>query len=172
MLIGPNTECKAENSIDLLINDVEVRVGCLVAPIFVCCAEVILEVDIIKQLDGVIMVKDGKVFWGARLCASARNSNNEQFKIEDNEFLAVFNNGVWIVEWKWQNKEPMLSNRCEEYTVPPYCLEEYETEVYKWISEGWLELHNEMKDSSVTGVMLLVAACQPNKPKKVRPVMD
>ena len=58
-----------------------------------------------------------------------------------------------------------------QYAVLGEHQSEYEAELDRWVADGWLKLHNP-EVHGVDGVIPLVAASQPNKPKKVRPVMD
>ncbi|XP_067939562.1 uncharacterized protein [Watersipora subatra] len=96
----------------------------------------------------------------------------EQLKIDESDFTAVFDDVKWTMEWKWENGEPTMANQCSEYAVPNDCREIFDDEVSQWISNGWLEKFNPHIHDKADGVIPLMAAWQPNKPKKVRPVMD
>ena len=48
----------------------------------------------------------------------------------------------------------------------------FDAELGKWVKEGWLVPYDPLVHGEVTGVVPLMAAAQPNKPTKVRPVMD
>jgi len=65
-----------------------------------------------------------------------------------------------------------LSNSCAQYAVLPGHLDDYEAERDQWVADGWLELHDPQVHGDVFGLIPLMAANQPNKPKKVHPVMD
>jgi hypothetical protein len=45
-------------------------------------------------------------------------------------------------------------------------MSEYEAKMDQWISDGWLEPHNETKHGLIGGLIPLMAAHQPNKLKK------
>ena len=77
-----------------------------------------------------------------------------------------------FAEWKWVDGEPKLKNRCPEYAVPDRHREEYDSEVQQWVSDGWLEPYNAQVHGKADGIIPLMAAEQPNKPKKVRPACD
>ena len=66
----------------------------------------------------------------------------------------------------------MIRNHVAEYVVAKGDREEFDGEVGRWINDRWLEEHNEQVHGVVTGVIPLMAAKQPNKQTKVRPVMD
>ena len=66
----------------------------------------------------------------------------------------------------------MLRNQIAEYAVAVGDREEFDGEIERWINDGWLEEYDERVHGVVTGVIPLMAAQQPNKPTKVRPVMD
>ena len=110
MLNGETTECRGEALVELLVNGTVVRNRCLVAPVLVCGADVILELDIIKRLRGVAISKDGSVSCGVKLCGSAMIPPAQQLSIDDTDFSAAFDGHVWTVKWKWRNREPRLSN--------------------------------------------------------------
>jgi len=90
-----------------------------------------------------------------------------KLRIEDANFIAVFDGQRWTVEWKWQTEEPQLSNQCAQYAVPPEHIKEYETELDQWVADGWLEPYDVLKHGKVDGVIPLMTASQPNKPQKV-----
>ena len=142
----------------------------------VCGVDVILGMDIVKPLGGVCIGKDGGVSWGGKHCAlgvTSTSGERPKMRIQENDFTAEFDGHQWTVEWKWQNGEPQLSNRCAQYAVPGECQSEYAAELDQWVVDGWLELHNpEVHNGDVDGVIPLMATSQPNKPKKVHPVMD
>ena len=173
MLNGEKTECGGEAPVELLVDGVLVRNVCLVAPLLVCDADVILGMDIIKRLGGVCIGRDSGVSWGSKHCAAGvMATEDRKMKIEDSDFTAEFDGHRWVVEWKWENGEPLLHNQCSQYAVPGEYKSEYEAELDQWVADGWLELYDRHVHGDVTGVIPLMAANQPNKPKKVRPVMD
>jgi transposase InsO family protein len=128
--------------------------------------------DIIKKLGGVCV--GDEVMFGERYCTVAAVEDNSAMRIEidESDFTARFDGEKWTVEWKWQNGEPELANGCSEYAIPMDCREEYEDEVSQWIDSGWLVEYNPQVHGRASGILPLMAARQPNKPKKVRPVLD
>ena len=175
MLNGKITKCGGEVIVELSVDRASVQNQCLVAPSLVCGADVILGMDIKRRLGGVCISKDSCVPWGSKHCvvgAAAVDSQDMQLKIEDIDFKAEFDGNRWTVEWMWQDGEPLLSNKCAQYAVPGEYKSEYEAELDQWVNDGWLELYDKHIHGDVSGVIPLMAASQPNKPKKVRPVMD
>ncbi|XP_067949646.1 uncharacterized protein [Watersipora subatra] len=141
--------------------------------------------DGIAKLGGVSIDKNRGVLFGARqlrtvgvmLCnkASPVSHNDDQqppIVIDDRDFKAQFDGHKWTVAWKWLSREPILSNTCGEYAINDAVREEYEKQVMQWIENGWLQPHREALHGPVTGIIPLLAATQPNKETKVRPVMD
>ena len=172
MLNGEKTECGAEAPVELQVGGVLVRNSCLVTLMLVCGVDVILGMDIVKRLGGVCIGKDSGVSWGGKHCAlgvTSASYEGPKMRIQENDFTAEFDGRQWTVEWKWQNGEPQLSNMCAQYAVPGEHQSEYEAELGQWVADGWLELHNPEVHGAVDGAIPLMAASQPNKPKKVRP---
>ena len=73
--------------------------------------------------------------------------------IEDPDFSAVFEDGKWIVKWKWNEKVdcldsvvdqdmtlPILRNKVSQYPPSESIREEFDREIEKWIENGWLRL--------------------------------
>ncbi|XP_067942947.1 uncharacterized protein [Watersipora subatra] len=126
------------------------------------------------MLGGVYVGSNHDVRFGGQHCAAGAMMENdpEQLKIDESDFTAVFDGVKWTMEWKWENGEPTMANQCSEYAVPNNCREIFEDEVSQWISNGWLEKSNPHVHGKADDVIPLMAVRQPNKPKKVRPVMD
>ena len=70
MLNGETTKCRGEAVVELLVNEVVVTNHCLVAPVLVCGADVILGFENIKRLGGVAISEDCNASWGVKSCAS------------------------------------------------------------------------------------------------------
>ena len=89
--------------------------------------------------------------------------------IEDKDFTAHFDGFAWTVKWLWKDKPPELKNRvgCYSSVDRPDTHEAFDTEITRWISEGWLKEWT----GEVNGVIPLMAVVQPTK-NKVRPVLD
>jgi len=106
--------CSGEVIVELVVDGIVVRNRCLIAPSLVRGADVILGFDVIRKLRGVTFDKDGKVSWHSKMCALAApiSPTASKLRIEDTDFIAVFDGQRWTVEWKWQIGEPQLSNQC------------------------------------------------------------
>ena len=132
--------------------------------------DLILGMDGIEALGGVTVLSANQARFGAEdVCAAAVEEIDEaDFKISyDAE------SRKWTVAWKWNSgigpKE--LTNTTAEYRIAPSARDEYEEEVNKWVSNGWLTPYNEEEHGPVRGTVPLMAIIQLNK-EKVRPVMD
>ncbi|XP_067936897.1 E3 ubiquitin-protein ligase rnf213-alpha-like [Watersipora subatra] len=186
MLNGYITTCKGETTLDIeLDHSCKITVQCMIAPKLVSGCQMILGMDGIAKLGGVSIDKNRGVLFGARQLrtvgvmlrnkASPVSHNDDQqppIVIDDRDFKAQFDGHKWTVAWKWLSREPILSNTCGEYAINDAVREEYEKQVMQWIKNGWLQPHREALHGPVTGIIPLLAATQPNKETKVRPVMD
>ena len=174
MLNGETTLCKGTVGVSVRVGEQECRVSCLVAPGLVRDAEMILGMDSILRLGGVTVGRDVEFGQKGSSCASGivLGSREGRLEIEDSDFKAVFDRDHWVVSWKWSATEPCLLNQMAGYSVSEEDREEYEKEVVSWINDGWLEEYDRKVHGVVDGVIPLMAAKQPNKPRKVRPVMD
>ena len=174
MLNGESTRCCGEAVVDVTVHDQSIRTRCLVAPQLVCDAQMIIGMDIIRNIGGVYVGRGNQVWVGEQHCAAGvvKDDRKQWLEINESDFSAVFDGAKWTVEWKWENGEPELANGCSGYAIPEECKEEFEMEVRQWIDAGWLEEYSPDVHGRAEGVIPLMAARQPNKPKKVRPVMD
>ena len=102
------------------------------------------------------------------LCAGA-------LAVEQNDFRVDYDASqkIWTAKWKWAgDKEPeLLKNRVAEYSVPSRAREQFESELERWIGEGWLHEYDEREFGPAKGLIPLLAVIQDNK-AKVRPVLD
>ena len=89
--------------------------------------------------------------------------------IEDKDFIAHFDGTSWTVRWVWKDGPPELRNKvsCYNGTIKPELRREFDTEVERWISNGWLRPWAPTSNA----VIPLMAVVQENK-KRVRPVLD
>lgn len=174
MLNGETTVCKGVTRVCVQIGDKETDVSCLVAPGLVRDVDMILGMDAIGGLGGVRVGDEVEFGSSGQSCAAGVVVVEERLslELEDSDFCAKFDGGQWVVQWKWSQNEPHLVNRVSEYAVSGEHRDEYEEEVRSWIEQGWLEEYDEQTHGIVEGVIPLMAAKQPNKPRKVRPVMD
>jgi hypothetical protein len=102
MLNGETTERGGVVSVEFVVNEESERNLCLVAPVLVCGANVILGFDIIKHLGGVAISKDGSVSWGATVCVSVA----VQEVVEDTGFSAFLKGmcGLWSGSGRKRNQ--------------------------------------------------------------------
>lgn len=172
MLNGESTRCSGEAVVDVEVNGSRMKVRCLVAPELVCEAEIILGMDVISRLGGVFVNSEGEAQFGGRQCAVGAVQIDKWIEIDETDFTANFDGVKWTVEWKWEKGEPELTNTCHGYAVSEDCKDQFEEEVDQWIHDGWLEPYDPEIHGATTGVIPLMAVKQPNKSRKVRPVMD
>lgn len=182
MLNGNTSLCRGESSVMITLdNEESIVLNCLVAPKLVGDCSLILGMDGIKMLGGVTVDRTSHVVFGnvaVAACSAvvesvdAKKLREEPLEINDSDFYAMFDGERWTVQWKWKDGEPKLKNRCAEYAVKEEHRVEYEEEIQQWIKDGWLEKYDKEIHGEVHGVIPLMAADQPNKKRKVRPVMD
>lgn len=179
MLNGNTTQCSGEVVVTVkLSSGSTVQVTCLVAPELVCGCGLILGVDGIYKLGGVTISSSDNVQFGCKanpIAAACQGSAtpNSCLNIEDSDFNARFDGTKWSVAWRWKGGEaPVLRNQCAEYAVNDEHRPLYQAEIDQWIDSGWLVPHEHSLHGSVSGVIPLMAVFQPNKSRKIRPVMD
>lgn len=176
MLNGNTTQCCGEVDVEVYVGGNSVRLRCLVAPELVCGCGLILGVDGIRKLDGVTISSSNHVQFGCSdrlvVAIGTEEPGDSNLRVEDSDFIANFDGSKWTVQWKWKAEEPVLRNQCGEYSISDECRQKYDMEIEQWISDGWLEPHDEKLHGEVSGVIPLMAVVQPNKARKVRPVMD
>lgn len=179
MLDGNTTECLGEVSLQLKVKGRCIDLQCLVSPVLVYGCSIILGMDGISSLGGIYISADSNVTLSKLrdecsevTVAAGTCQQNGKLQVEDTDFNADFDGEKWTVRWKWKNKEPVLTNKCAQYKILESCREAYDKELEQWIKDGWLEQHDESVHGTVDGVIPLMAAFQPNKQRKVRPVMD
>ena len=177
MLNGHTTKCNGNAEIDIEVTGCRhLKLQCLVAPDLVCGVQLILGMDAVIKLGGVSVSVDKVVKFGDtgynHCVASGIVQDKSGIHIDDSDFSAEFDGHKWVVKWKWKDKQPELKNLCSGYRIAAEDRKEFDNEVKQWISDGWLEEHNSKIHGKLNGIIPLMAAKQPNKPKKVRPVMD
>lgn len=179
MLDGKTTVCEGE--VDLMIKADSHSVGlrCFVANSLVCGFQAIIGMDAIRGLGGLTVSQTSVPRFGyvdeskkMSLVVAAGISEVSSVEVEDTDFSACFDGKRWTVSWKWKGEEPVLRNQCGEYAISDQCRAGYEEEVESWIGNSWLVEHDSSVHGDVQGVIPMMAAFQPNKERKVRPVMD
>lgn len=179
MLDGKTTICVGEVDLLLQTESGSVKLRCFVSPSLVCGFSAIVGMDAVRGLGGVSVSplsvpRFGSVNQGEQLSfvAAAGISVSSTLEVDDTDFKACFDGKSWKVSWKWKTGEPVLTNQCGEYKISNGCRSEFEKEVESWIECGWLVEHDKSVHGEVRGVIPLLAAFQPNKERKVRPVLD
>ena len=101
------------------------------------------------------------------------DTEEPELRIDETDFTAVFDGGVWTVRWKWAGgvAPPPLRNSTAQYGVPSRAREKFDAELALWISEGWLREYDETECGPAQGLIPLMAVIQAAK-DKVRPVLD
>ena len=100
------------------------------------------------------------------VCAASVDS---AIRIEDADFVSVFNGSDWSVNCRWKDGPPPVSDRRCNYKIPQEDLSMFEEEISVWIEEGILVPWNGM----VKNVLPLMSVRHEKGSKvKVRPVLD
>jgi len=167
MMNGEIESVQESKDVPLVIDGRSVTMNCLVGKVL-DPYKVLLGMDAIGRMGGVSISSNGHLKFGVYEAASVAIPEDENIDIEDQDFVAKFSEGQWKIRWKWiDGKSPKLSNSVSEYKIADAVKSEFDAEVGKWISEGWLKPY----DGSCDGVLPLMAVVQTNK-QKVRPVLD
>lgn len=196
---GREIECEGTKEVILAVQGIRLKTRAIVLAKVIDGIDVVLGMDVIGKLGGV-SIGDGRVVFGKVPVCSAKvergdvrcavavanlevegpkkmimetaaEQMTDPCKIEDKDFVAVFDGTKWVVEWFLKGGLPELKNRvgCYESAVrEPSVREEFDREVERWINEGILVPWGNEVDC---GVLPLMAVVQPTK-KKVRPVLD
>ena len=169
---GQLQECKGVGRVWIRTADgAEAEVDALVVDFKPLGLDCILGVDGISALGGVTISSCSVNFGASQLrqggvCAAAMEIDRQDFKAFYSEKLRT-----WTVSWQWTEEPGELANKIAEYAVPPSIREAYESELQRWITEGWLIPYDEEKLGPAKGLIPLLAVAQSNK-AKVRPVLD
>ena len=102
----------------------------------------LLGFDIIKQLGGVYMTREGTVSFPQldRPVCTAITINKPDFHAEFDQ-----NKKIWVVSWKWSENQtpPELENKAAVYLVLKQLRAEFDNELRTWIDNGWMILYPE-----------------------------
>ena len=95
--------------------------------------DILLRIDIIKQLGGVYITELGKIrFFNQPICAA--------IEINELDFGAKFNQHtkVWTASWKWLDRHPheCLKNSVPEYTILKEATDKYQHKLQSWLENG------------------------------------
>jgi transposase InsO family protein/ribonuclease HI len=134
-------------------------------------SSLLIGVDAIKKLGGFALSLSASGRMHARFprptITSAVQVIRSAAVIEDPDFRAEFDGQRWEVSWTWKRGPPELKNRVAQYAVNEDILDAYNTELTRWMEEGWLV----PCDQPQGGIIPLLAVHQAAK-NKVRPVLD
>ena len=177
---------RGATKVELLVDGKKVKTKSTVVDSLVGDVDIVIGMDVIRQLGGVTVGRSQVKFGEGIACASASvestllkdresdacaSTSGESLIVRDRDFNATFDGKMWSVEYFWKDGEaPTLRNRVSLYNpeMDPDKLAKFEHEVETWIQEGILmPWHEEVSE----GVIPLMAVEQVNK-NKVRPVFD
>ncbi|XP_066985023.1 uncharacterized protein [Macrobrachium rosenbergii] len=133
----------------------------------------LLGMDGVRALGGVTVDTQGGVRFGMEdfLFSAAADV---MVGVDERDFSAIYDPLIkcWTATWKWsEGKEPgILENGVKAYSVPQEAKDLYESELQRWVSDGWLLPYDENKYGPAKGLIPLMAVVQQNK--KVWPVLD
>ncbi len=105
------------------------------------------------------------------VASSRAKREGHRLRIEEPDFLVVFDGQQWTVRWKWKSEPPTQSLAVNNYRVYPESQELFDKEVQSWVEDGILVPWNREKHGPVEMIIPLMAKAEPRK-GRVRPVMD
>ena len=159
---GRTISCMGEVSVVLSLAGKTIEVPCVVTQNMVPDVDVIVGTDVLKHFK--FCLDWGKFSIAA---AAAPSSTALQYPtISKSNFQVRFDGEKWVTKWNWK-KKPVLRNCTDVYTMDKVIQQRFESEVERWIDNGWLVKSN----SPGKGVIPLMAVLQEKK-DKVRPVLD
>jgi hypothetical protein len=156
-----------EAEVAITIESLSKKVRCLVMSDLVLGYDVIVGMDVIYLFGGVNISKSRVQFEQCQHVKHVAVALSDWPSISDKDFEAVFDGEKWTVSWKWRNAEPILKNNIDKYAMNADVQGKFESELEKWIDEGWLVPCGKPNG----GIVPLMAVTQVNK-KKVRPILD
>ena len=155
---------KIDGEVDVIveINGNRLETKCAVIEKLVPGIDIIVGTDILKYFR--FELHYGK----ANICATGVSSEPQKDvkEISRKNYKVSFNGKMWVAKWDW-NETPRLRNNIAVYKMKDTVSEAFQSEVQRWIENGWLVESN----SHFTGVVPLMAVVQERK-QKVRPVLD
>jgi hypothetical protein len=163
---GSEIRCPKECILKLCIEGKELTTRCLVASIL-SGVDLLLGMDVVRCMGGVQISASGELSFMTQVSCVGL-SHSKELLIEDQDFVAKFCEGRWLVSWKWKmEEEPSCYNKIPQYAVPSALQVSFDEEVQDWIDQGWLKPYT----GSYKCLIPLMAVLQANK-SKVRPVLD
>ena len=123
---GRIVDCQGTSIVDLEVNGISLKINAVVLDDIVNNIDVVMGMEVIDQLGGVKIDKNGIQFGSnqpsqcltavvgkCRSPESGRPNHSESVcKIVDKDFDAMFDGKYWIVKWHWKgNVPPVLKNR-------------------------------------------------------------
>ena len=166
---GRRLNCQGYGKIKVEIGQVPaVDIEALVVDKQLLGFNLLLGINVIKELCGVYLTKSGEAhFGGLNRCAA--------ISIDELDFSVTYDrsNKEWTASWKWANghSPSELSNSVQEYAVPCRARDAYKNEILQWQQNGWLLPYSEEELGPPKGLIPLMAVVQEQK-QKVRPVLD
>ena len=137
-------------------------------------ADLLIGMDAVKRVGGATLIvkPDGSVgaHFGSSKSVSVAAAVTESVRVDlhDVDFDAHFDGQQWEVAWKWsKGASPKLLNQVPEYAIKGHIREKYDSEVAKWISNGWL-----VPCAKPAGGIIPMMAVHHEHKDKVRPVLD
>ena len=130
--------------------------------------DLLLGIDVIKELGGVYLTESSKVrFEGLNRCAA--------ISINELVFSVTYDhsNKKLTASWEWVNghSPSKLNNSVQEYVVPCHTKYAYENEILQWQWNGWLLPYSEEELGPPKGLISLIVVVQEQK-QKVHPALD
>lgn len=113
--------------------------------------------------------------WGPGTLASAMCQEEHVgcSTIEEEDFVAWFQEGEWRMKWKWKDDTNQLPIGPVSYRIKPEVEAKFDAEVREWIKEGILVPWEEHQHGKVRHFIPLMAVSQrKGEEEKVRPVLD
>ena len=105
---GKYVDCLGKSKVEFEIGGRTLVKEALVVNNIVCNFKAVIGMDIILELGGVSLGRQGIEF-GDPVCATVSNTSVKTGSIEDKDFSAKFNGSYWTVDWKWiSEKAPIL----------------------------------------------------------------
>jgi len=108
--------CSICSVVELLVDRLLVRNGCLVAPKLVGGADAILVFDIIKRWSGIVIGEYGSVSWGCKPFASAVTSRDKRLIIADQTSRRYLMNS-WVEMAEWGGAGRIHQSLCSIYSA-------------------------------------------------------
>ena len=178
MMNGTSIEIMGQACCEVGVGEKKCMLDCLIVGKMVPGVQMIFGMDGIVSFGGLKIDENGKLVLNGVInaemdCTSGCVSDSSCLTIDDENFSAAFENGKWVVKWKWKNDVPpaVLENDIAQYRMEDGVRERFESTLDDWIKKGYLILYDEQCFGQPKGLIPMFPVVQPNK-DKVRPVFD